>query len=123
MVEFAQEWALRLLPAARHGDRDLIASIAAMAARHSPEILIAQAQAGARRPDYGELLPKVRCPAVVGAGSLDVLRPIEPLRYMASVMPDARLVIIHGAGHMMMMEEPERTSTALRDWIDRIGVI
>jgi pimeloyl-ACP methyl ester carboxylesterase len=120
MVAYGWEWALRLLPPGRAGDRDLVASIAAMVARHSPEVIVAQSQAGAGRPDYGVLLPKVHCPALVCAGALDTLRPIEPLQYMASVMPDARLVVIENAGHMMTMEEPEQTSLALRDWIDRI---
>lgn len=121
MARYGYEWALRLLPSSRHGDRGLVDAVAAMAARHPVEAIVAQGHAGARRPDYGNLLPRIRCPALIAAGALDALRPIEPHRHMAGLIPDARLVIIENAGHMMMMEEPEQVSDALRKWVARVS--
>jgi pimeloyl-ACP methyl ester carboxylesterase len=120
MRHFGLEWALRLLPPPRHTDRELVESIVEMAARHSPEVILAQGLAGASRPDHADLLPQIRCPTLICAGALDTLRPIGPHQQMARAIPDAQLVIIQGAGHMMALEQPRDTCAALRDWLARI---
>jgi pimeloyl-ACP methyl ester carboxylesterase len=120
MLSYAREWALRLLPPSRHSDRELVDSIAEMAARHSPAVIRAQGHAGAYRRDYGDLLAQIRCPTLICAGGLDTLRPIDPHEHMARAIPGARLVVIPAAGHMMAMEQPRDTSIAMREWIDTV---
>ncbi len=120
MREWGAGWALRVLPTPRHSDRKLVGSIAEMAARHSPDVIRAQARAGASRPDYGDLLAQIRCPTLICAGALDTLRLIGPHQHMAEAIPGARLVVIPGAGHMMAMEQPRDTSSAMRDWLAQI---
>ena len=51
------------------------------------------------RRDCRPLLAGVRCPAVVVHGDADSLVPIGAARELASVIPGARLEIIHGMGH------------------------
>lgn len=121
MHRWGAEWALRILPKPRHSDRELVDSITEMAARHSPDVIRAQARAGASRPDYGELLAQIRCPTLICAGALDTLRPIVPHQHMATAIPGARLVVIPGAGHMMAMEQPRDTTAAMRDWLAQIS--
>lgn len=118
MSDFGREWARRLLPAKRHWDEELLQTIARMIERQSPDVIRAQARAGAFRPDYRDLLPQIGCPALVVAGELDVLRPLEPHEYMARHIPNARLVVIADAGHMMSMERPEQTTAAIRHWLE-----
>ena len=121
MPSYARQWALRVLPPSRHSDRELVDSIAEMAARDSPEVIRAQGHAGAFRRDYGDLLTQIRCPTLICAGALDTLRPIGPHEHMARTIPDARLVVIPAAGHMMAMEQPRDTCTAMREWIALIS--
>jgi len=117
MRAFGHEWALRLLPAQRRGDEALVAAITEMVARQSPAIIRAQAHAGATRREYSDLLPQIRVPAFIGAGALDVLRELGPHQEMAAAIPNARLVVIPAAGHMMSMERPRETSAAIRSWL------
>jgi pimeloyl-ACP methyl ester carboxylesterase len=119
MEQFSREWALKLLPVERHGDSELIASVAEMVRRQSPAAIRAQSHAGAMRADYTELLPRIAVPALVCAGELDVLRPIEPHQAMARALPEGTFACVRGAGHMMSMERPRETSAVLRDWLDR----
>jgi pimeloyl-ACP methyl ester carboxylesterase len=39
-------------------------------ARHSPDVIRAQARAGASRPDYGDLLAPIRCPTLICAAAM-----------------------------------------------------
>jgi pimeloyl-ACP methyl ester carboxylesterase len=118
MRAFGHEWALRLLPAERRGDDVLVAAITEMVARQSPAIIRAQSHAGATRREYRDLLPRIRRPALICAGALDVLRSIGPHQEMAAAIPNARLVVIPAAGHMMSMERPCETSAEIRSWLN-----
>jgi pimeloyl-ACP methyl ester carboxylesterase len=55
------------------------------------------------------LLPSlsvVKAPVLVVHGAADVI-PVKSSEAWASAMPNARLLIINGAGHMPQFEQPE----------------
>src|SRR5262249_1205027 len=54
--------------------------------------------------DMTEELPKIRVPALVLSGSADVIAPPAQGRRIAELIPDARLEVFRGAGHMLMLE-------------------
>jgi pimeloyl-ACP methyl ester carboxylesterase len=58
----------------------------------------------------------VACPAVVLAGSRDLMTPAKSLEPLRSALPAARLVMIDGAGHAMLSERPDAVLDALRDF-------
>jgi pimeloyl-ACP methyl ester carboxylesterase len=62
-------------------------------------------------------LPEIKVPALVIGGSADKLTPLKYARYLAEHIPDARLVIIEGAGHMVMLEQPEQVADAVREFV------
>jgi 3-oxoadipate enol-lactonase len=64
----------------------------------------------ADRSDTCEVLPELITPAVIIAGELDVHLSVEKAQQMAGLMKKPWLEIIAGAGHMPMMEAPERVS-------------
>ena len=55
-------------------------------------------------------LAAVRCPALVVAAELDAFVPLDRARDMAAAIEDARFEIIEGAGHAVVVEQPERVA-------------
>jgi len=58
-------------------------------------------------------------PVLVLVGSKDVLTPVDNSRTIAAEVPDAELVVLPGAGHMLMLERPALTSLHLRTLFGR----
>ena len=50
--------------------------------------------------DIRDVLPAVRVPTLVLHGEVDTVVPLEVARYVASRMPNARLVEMPGIGHL-----------------------
>ena len=76
------------------------------------------ALAGMRdRKDYLAELPRFNLPALVMGGELDNCIPPDNARITAEGLPNARLVIIPGAGHMANMEEPAAFNAAVLDFL------
>jgi pimeloyl-ACP methyl ester carboxylesterase len=60
-------------------------------------------------------------PVVIMVGELDVLTPPSHSKVMADALPDARLVTVPGAGHMLMMEAPDAVNQQLRALIEQLA--
>jgi len=54
---------------------------------------------------------------LVICGMQDQLTPIKYSRYLVDHLPDARLELIEGAGHMVMLEKPEALVKPLRTFL------
>jgi len=67
----------------------------------------------ADRPDATEWLGDIAAPSVVIAGSQDGIIPPQKGQVMATLLGRSWLVLIEEAGHMPMMEAPERVADAL----------
>lgn len=81
----------------------------------APPAAVAWAQrAMAARPDSLELLGSVRVPAVVVVGEEDALSPVADARAMVDALPQGRLVVLPGAGHLSAVETPETFTDAVR---------
>ena len=52
-------------------------------------------------------------------GDRDKLTPVHNSHVMAEALPDAELVVVPGAGHMVMLERPSVVNAALRRLIER----
>lgn len=61
-------------------------------------------------------------PAVVICGEADKITPPIQSRALAAALPLAELTIVPGAGHNVMLEQPEVTNTALRELLQRADV-
>ena len=60
-------------------------------------------------------------PVVVIVGSRDLLTPETHSRAMADALPDAELVVVDGAGHMVQLEQPAQVTAQLRRLLDRVA--
>lgn len=59
-------------------------------------------------------------PTLVMVGSEDRLSPERYARYLAAKIPSARLEILPGAGHMLMLEQPKQVAEMVKGFLDRI---
>ena len=75
----------------------------------------------AERANMTPFLTEITVPAVVIAGALDVLVPLDKSVEMAQKLLDARLVTIPKAGHMPMMEFPDRVAEELVELVRRVA--
>jgi 3-oxoadipate enol-lactonase len=71
------------------------------------------------RPDMTAFLADIAVPAVVIAGGSDSLIPLEKAVEMARKLPNGRLVTLPEAGHMLMLEFPDRVAIELLELIRR----
>jgi pimeloyl-ACP methyl ester carboxylesterase len=55
---------------------------------------------------------------LVVTGSLDRLTPQKYSIFLAERMPDARLQVVEGAGHMVMLERPSEVAEAVLAFIN-----
>lgn len=67
--------------------------------------------------DVMQRLGEIRCPTLVLCGENDQLTPPKYSRYLEENVPDARLAIIPNAGHMLMLEQPERVNQAIEEFL------
>lgn len=88
-----------------------------MALDLGPHVFLSQSRALMDRPDQRETLRKAALPALVMCGRADKLCPVARHELMAGLIPDARLEIIEGAGHLPTLEQPEMTNAALARWL------
>jgi pimeloyl-ACP methyl ester carboxylesterase len=58
--------------------------------------------------DYRHALEHIRVPALVIVGDVDRLTPPVTAKALADALPDARLVVMEGAGHLTMLERHEQ---------------
>jgi len=60
-------------------------------------------------------------PTLILCGDEDKLTPVRNSHVMAEALPDAELVVVPGAGHMVMLERPSVVTAALRRLVERAG--
>jgi pimeloyl-ACP methyl ester carboxylesterase len=44
--------------------------------------------------------------------------PLLNARYLAHAIPQARLEVVRGGGHLFLFDEPVRAATAIADFLD-----
>jgi pimeloyl-ACP methyl ester carboxylesterase len=89
-----------------------------MALDLGPQVFALQSRALRDRSDRQATLAAFEGPALVLMGAEDRLCPRERHDLMHSLMPQSRLVIVDGAGHLPPLEQPVETTAALRRWLE-----
>ena len=67
--------------------------------------------------DLTPRLGDIRCPAMIVAGEQDAMFPPEQSRALAEAIPGARLEIVPGAPHGIVIEDPDVTARLLLDFL------
>lgn len=89
-----------------------------MALTLGPQVFADQSRALRDRVDRQSTLAAFKGPALVMMGAEDRLCPRDRHDLMHNLMPQSRLVIIEGAGHLPPLERPIETTAALRRWLE-----
>jgi len=84
----------------------------------SKESVIAALSGMADRRDRSRVLTTIDVPTAVVVGALDSVTPPVAAVGMASMIPDATVSIIPGAGHLTPIESPDAVNAVLQHFLD-----
>ena len=86
----------------------------------TPQGVAGALRAMAARPDSGDVLARIECPALVIAGGDDAVTPPTEMATMAGRIPGAEFATLPGAGHLSNLEAPAAFNAALGAFLDRL---
>jgi pimeloyl-ACP methyl ester carboxylesterase len=72
--------------------------------------------------DAYDRLPQIKAPTLVIHGDRDVLVPVGNARLLHERIPEAKLRIIAGGGHLFTFEFPEESAAAVVDFLAKVPV-
>ncbi|MEA2195175.1 MAG: hypothetical protein QOG42_1609 [Solirubrobacteraceae bacterium] len=103
--------------AAEYGEREGAYELySELAGQYRAPIPVLMAQLAAiMGHDTSDRLGDVRVPTLVVHGTEDRLMEAENGELIARLIPDARLELLEGSGHMFFWEQPERSATLVRE--------
>jgi pimeloyl-ACP methyl ester carboxylesterase len=78
-------------------------------------------RAMATRPDSFDALRSTEVPALVVVGDEDALSPVAQAQEMVDALPQGRLAVVPGAGHLSAMEDPAAFASAVREWLAELA--
>ncbi len=68
--------------------------------------------------DLSAAIGRINVPAYVACGSQDRLVTLNQAKLLAAGLPMARMDVIHGAGHLLLLEKPEALTAGLSRFLD-----
>ena len=77
--------------------------------------------AACNRLDIMDRVGTIRIPTLVVCGSDDLLTPPKYAHFLAEKIPGARLEIIDGAGHMVMIEKPDEFNNRVMEFLETMS--
>ena len=119
MAALVDAWLPPMVAPPRADDAAFMAPLRAMCLEAGLARFEAQIAALLARREVESLLAHIACPVLVAAGSEDRWSPPVQHEAIAALIPDARLVIVEGAGHMLPAEAPNALNAAIADWLGR----
>lgn len=99
---------------------ELVAHVRELIAEAAPAGVAWAQRAMAARGDSFDVLAGLRVPAAVLVGAEDALTPPADARAMFRALPDARLTVIPGVGHLSALEDPAAFDAAVRALLRRV---
>jgi pimeloyl-ACP methyl ester carboxylesterase len=102
----------------RHHDTTLQRLVRMMAQETGVEAFLRQQQAIMSRPDSRPGLAAIKCPTLVLVGDGDEATPPELAHEIVAGIAGAQLAIIADCGHLSTLEQPERVTAALVEWMN-----
>ena len=73
------------------------------------------------RFDIMDRVGNIRVPTLVVCGGDDVMTPPKYAQYLAEKITEARLEVIDGAGHMVMLEKPDEFNSRVMEFLQTLG--
>lgn len=72
--------------------------------------------------DLDDELARITIPTLVIGGLADVITPPGEARKMAKLIPNARLELLEGGGHLLMLERAEEVNKLIADFAREVGL-
>ena len=101
---------------------ELVERVTALVREQDPRAVAGAQRGMAARPDSTDVLAGVAVPTLVVTGEEDTVTGPEVGRELAAAIPDARFLLVDGAGHLSSLERPEVLNEALLDFLAPIWV-
>jgi pimeloyl-ACP methyl ester carboxylesterase len=105
----------------RSGRSDVTDAVRAIMRRTVPTSLIAAQLGMAARRDSGDLLSGIDVPVALIFGEEDAITTVEEGKRMAAEIPDARLTLVPGAGHLSNLEMPAEFNRAVLSLVEDVS--
>ncbi|MEV6163656.1 alpha/beta hydrolase [Streptomyces sp. NPDC052052] len=109
------------------GSRDVDPAVERFAERlieSTPIDVVAEFYPAFTDHDKSHVVPAFRdVPVLILAGDKDLVTPSSHSETMADQLPEAELVIVPDAGHLVMLEHPETVTDRLADLLVRVGAV
>lgn len=86
-----------------------------------PQGAAAALRGRAERPDYTPLLSQIKAPALIVVGSLDEFTPIADAEFMRDRIPNSKMAVIEGAGHMPNLENPTEFNRIVEEFLKTLA--
>jgi 3-oxoadipate enol-lactonase len=102
-------------------DPAVVARARALALRQPVTALAAAVETIRDRVDSTAILPGIGVPVLVLVGEEDQVTPPTDAEAMAEALPDARLVRVPGAGHLLPLERPEAVAGELLSFLWKVA--
>lgn len=83
--------------------------------RERPGVLFKDLAACDNYRDALKAAAQIRVPATIILGERDLMTPAKGGAELAAALPNARVVVLKGAGHLLMSERPDEVLQAVRD--------
>jgi pimeloyl-ACP methyl ester carboxylesterase len=116
-AEVADQQFPLLIHPSHQGDRAVRELVQLMAEETGAEAFIRQQQAIIGRADSRPGLGAIACPTLVLVGDCDQLTPPELSVELTDGIPQARLIVVAGSGHLTPLDQPEEVTKALVEWL------
>lgn len=110
-----------LAPGADEGRPELARTLRRMIEACTPQTIEHALIALRDRPDSTPHLHRIQVPTLVIVGDGDQITPVELAESMKAAIPNAKLVMVRGAGHMTPIEQPAQVSQAIRQFVGKIA--
>jgi pimeloyl-ACP methyl ester carboxylesterase len=100
-----------------HTRPDIVEYARTLAGANSAQGIAAAARGLALRPDATSQLPTISCRTLVLVGEEDVITSVGDARVLFARIPNARLEVIADAGHLSNLDQPDRFSILVGDFL------
>lgn len=70
--------------------------------------------------DVTDELHRIACPTLVVSAELDLVKPPRYGELIHERIPDSELVVVPGAGHAVVVEQPDAVNRIVADFLDRV---
>ncbi len=123
MISYARNWAPKVLSKAGAQNDALVAGIRQMVIDCGPEVHERQNLALLHRPDATAYIGDFPFPVLLITGDEDHLSTKPVHDAIAAQIPDAKSVVIDGAGHLLPFEQPEAVAQTVLGWLQERSLI